>query len=70
MQEDDTKMKLKFTRIMRELCGFMSEVNKDDKISIVYEKKHDTIGLYRVDSTGKTTLVDKFAAPVNFYVEE
>lgn len=70
MQEDDTKMKLKFTRIMRELCGFMSEVNKDDKISIVYEKKYDTIGLYRVDSTGKTKLVDKFAAPVNFYTEE
>ena len=72
MQEDNTKMKLKFTRIMRELCGFMSEVNKDDNIELVYKASDDAMCLYRTDITGRTKrkMIDRFAAPVNFYTEE
>ena len=33
MQEDDTKMKVEFSRIMRDLCNFMAKINKDDNIN-------------------------------------
>ena len=66
--------KVKFTRIMRELCDFMKNINEEkDNIELRYNSSEDKFILYEV-ALGKTgndiKLLDRYAAPINFYVEE
>ena len=62
--------KVKFTRIMRELCDFMKDINEEkDNIELRYNSSEDKFILYEV-TLGDTKVLDKYAAPVNFYVEE
>ena len=61
--------KVKFTRIMRELCNFMQKVNQEDNIELRFNTSEDKFKLCRVEGD-KAELLDWYAAPVNFYVEE
>ena len=63
--------KVKFTRIMRELCDFMKDINEEkDNVELRYNSSEDKFILYEVTpGKGDTKVLDKYAAPVNFYVE-
>ena len=63
--------KVKFARIMRELCGFMKDINeKKDNVELRYNSSEDKFVLYEVMlDEGDIKVLDKYAAPINFYVE-
>ena len=64
--------KVKFTRIMRDLCDFMKDINEEkDNVELRYNSSEDKFVLYEVTlGKGDIKVLDKYAAPVNFYVEE
>ena len=65
--------KVKFTRIMRELCDFMKDINEEkDNIELRYNSSEDKFILYEVvlgNIENDIKVLDKYAAPMNFYVE-
>ena len=63
--------KVKFMRIMRELCDFMKDINEEkDNVELRYNSSEDKFILYEVMlGEGDVKVLDKYAAPVNFYVE-
>ena len=57
---------------MRELCDFMKDINEEkNNIELRYNSSEDKFILYEVTlGEGDAKVLDKYAAPVNFYVEE
>ena len=64
--------KVKFTRIMRELCDFMKDINEEkDNVELRYNSSEDKFVLYEVMlGEDDIKVLDKYAAPINFCVEE
>ena len=65
----DTKYKVQFSRIMRDLCNFMQRINQEDIIELRFNTAEDKFKLCRVEGD-KAELLDWYAAPMNCYTEE
>ena len=61
--------KVKFTRIMRDLCNLMQKINQEDNIELRFNTSEDKFRLCRVEGD-KAELLDWYAAPINCHVEE